>query len=300
MRVKNCDQKVERRKDGSIGRRPSIAGLALAASLALAPMQARSETAHTCSAQEVEGTMESFQTSGSKRGRMTGLKLNVPLLEENRYMSISVPDPYVDDLVREAAKLPAAKRSPFVRSALQRTVDNAVDAMRPSSGKRLILASFECGPFSEPSKAAAPAKSAGPKLNPPIAPLFKGGDGTKEQPFTMEVPVPYGPDKGAKIGQSDFSITTVGQDGSASAKSHFRITYVSADRQDGYVASLEDLGSRLGGSFAAKSKVSRSSLIARSTGMVKAAAKSFPETVGRYLGVQPEAQMAKRRRTIHP
>lgn len=231
---------------------PIVAGLILA-SFAVPTVSQAQETKHQCTAKSVTGPMKQFQTHTVKRRKITGLKLFVPTFDRQKHLQISVPDPYINDLVRAASKLKQAERDSLITSSLQRTIESGITAIG-----RNRSANFTCGSFAPsaplPVALVPPAKTAptasirpAPAVDTSKAPLsikLKGGNGSKSTPFIIEVPVPH-KTAGKRITESTFYSTAVGSGGQGTFKSYFKLQYVTATAEANYRTSVEKLANRI-------------------------------------------------------
>jgi hypothetical protein len=138
---------------------PIVAG-AIAMGFTLgAPLKSDAEQprrAQQCSASVERGRISSYtSTTGSAR------LFRTPLLEENRYLQISMPNAYVDQVVQAASARPEAERQGFISGMIQKNVSIVVTTI----GSRTRL-TYECAPV-EPATAAAPAQPPAQQPAPP-------------------------------------------------------------------------------------------------------------------------------------
>jgi hypothetical protein len=158
---------------------PVLSGIALSGVLVFSSV-AHAAKKDSCSASVQSGAMTGFHTKGKKVHIV-----NTPLLRaEKSFLSVILPDPYVEKLTKAAKKLPEGDRSVFVRDAVQRNIELALTTI--GSEKK---ATFECvSAASAVSEAPKPASSAveAPKPAPSAsAPVVQ-----PPEPAPVEVPKP--------------------------------------------------------------------------------------------------------------
>ncbi|MEW6035837.1 MAG: hypothetical protein AB1529_04450 [Candidatus Micrarchaeota archaeon] len=124
----------------------AAAGLTLASGESNAEQPRRAQ----CSASIERGSIRSY-TSTTRRARL----VNTPVLESNRYLQLTLPNSYMDELATAARARPEAERPAFVTEAVQRNVELALTRM----GSRRS-ATFDCAPLTEPPAASTPQPDA--------------------------------------------------------------------------------------------------------------------------------------------
>ncbi len=139
--------------------------------------------AEQCSASVQSGTIPSFTSNGR---RVT--LLNAPLMRENSYLAVSIPESYMTRLRTAAAGRPEGERQGMVADILQNNIQIAY--ARTRSGNR---ATFDCAPLDgtlpEAATAAVPSSSvrATPSARPP-APTARPADSS--DPLSRVQPAP--------------------------------------------------------------------------------------------------------------
>ncbi len=129
----------------------AAAGLTLASGESNAEQPRRAQ----CSASIERGSIRSY-TSTTRRARL----VNTPVLESNRYLQLTLPNSYMDELATAARARPEAERPAFVTEAVQRNVELALTRM----GSRRS-ATFDCAPLAEPPAAgSAQPDAAAPRI----------------------------------------------------------------------------------------------------------------------------------------
>ncbi|MFN7991208.1 MAG: hypothetical protein U0R44_03550 [Candidatus Micrarchaeia archaeon] len=124
--------------------------------MGLAPIMSVAQprtTPRQCSASVQTGTMPSFTTTGA--GGIT--LVSSPMMRENRYLSLQLPEPYMRS-VREAAQArPEAERRAFIADAVYRNIENAY--VRLGTSDRV---SFDCLPLTDAAPRPSAVSDAGP------------------------------------------------------------------------------------------------------------------------------------------
>jgi len=215
--------------------------------------------AELCSASVETGRIASF-TSTTRTSRL----FRTPLLESNRYLQVSMPNAYMDQVGQAAAARPEPERQSFIADVMQKNVSAALTALGSNRS-----AAFECAApvptqpaaptVAPPAPAPAPAQDGGaeepaqrrrviqpgapsapggkatpaPKQNPPatavqapIAPARKGGKGTDAEPYVVEIPVPSKRAGGTELYREKFSYLLT--DANVSEKLYVSLRFVAA------------------------------------------------------------------------
>ncbi len=132
--------------------------------------------AEQCSASVQTGSMPSFASNGR---RVT--LLNAPLMRENSYLAVSIPESYMTRLRTTAAGRPEGERQGMVADILQNNIQIAY--ARTRSGSR---ATFDCAPLDgtlpEAATAAAPSSSASARPSATARPADSSDPLSRVQP----------------------------------------------------------------------------------------------------------------------
>lgn len=158
---------------------PIIAGAAIMGCALIVPSKGVAEPAGPaapCSASVERGSFTSH-TSTTPASRL----MRTPLLESGRYLQISMPNAYLEQVGRAASARPEAERQAFKAGIIQKNVSAALRALGTSQS-----AAFECVLPSASAPAApqpaAPSSSTRPAQPAPAAPATSAPPAPQPEP----------------------------------------------------------------------------------------------------------------------
>ncbi len=166
---KQAGERTERRNVAA--RNPLARYLPLVATVAIAlsPLSGTAEGRHPARPAQCSASVQTGQIpSGVSRGARSTV-INTPLLRENSYLSLTLPESYLGQVRSTAMARPQEERQGVVADLLQNNVQIALSAV--GTGTR---ATFACAPLDgtipSPAPSATPSQSARPSPSARPAP----------------------------------------------------------------------------------------------------------------------------------